>query len=856
VNVQRIQADRLRQLLAPEALPSAIAGDFQAHLWKRVRLLRYLAAVVVALALSLEVSGQYRLLAAILPLVGVVLTVPVQRLAMRDDRWGVTILVVDCIGLSLMALLAPDYFALCIAILIGSLALLAAAGGRTGLRIGLLVSLPLVAAAVTLRSPQSGVALLLIVMLSGVSLSITTRHGEQVRLRASTEFHELIDSMGIAFWLADRDNDVPHTIVGDLGKPVGRDNDFYFRDGAWIDAVHPDDRAKLRAADLESRRGRHHITRYRELHVDGTYRWLEDDIRVEMSTNGRLVGTRGIRRDVTHLVNTEAVAEQFSRFVDALDDGVILGRIESDEAITLLAFNASIGRLLIGQLDGMVGQNVNGFFAKLFQGTPSASGIAQVRELFLTRKSGTVQVELYIQDSSPRTFDISVVVLSADTLAIVLVDVTTRLATQAALSRRASTDELTGLINRVEFRDQLRTALAERGDQPVTVLLLDLDQFKYVNDSFGHTRGDQLLVAVGQRISSLVPPGARLARLGGDEFAVLLPTHDTVADGVALAHWLTESFNEGFVLNDLTLHVGASMGIASAPDHAETLETLIARADVAMYLAKARGGGHAIYDPALDTSSARRVVLLGDLRRALAEGEIICHFQPIVDRTGTLVQAESLVRWQHPDLGMIMPGEFIDLTEMSSLSEPLAMTVLRNALRQYGLLREFGVEIGLSVNLSPGNLMNIAFVEEFCREVESASLPPGALTVEITERTLSGRLAIMLPSLHKLRDLCVRVALDDFGAGETSLALLRSLPLDHLKIDKMLVDDFASGSEAIVRAIIDLSHELGLQVVAEGVETADVYTRLIDIGCDRIQGYHVARPMSGIDLLHLVRTDA
>jgi diguanylate cyclase (GGDEF)-like protein len=853
--VQRNVMGAVPRLRSPRPLLSALVGDYRTELWPRVWLLRYLAAIVIAVALVLEVSGEYKMLAGVVPLLGFLLTVPFQRLAGRDSRWGIAILVGDCVGLSLVASLAPAYFALCVAILIGSLALLAAAGGRLGLRIGLAVSLPILFAAVITRSPRSGVALLLIVVLTGVSLSITTAHHEKVMQSAKVEFHELIDSMDIAFWLADRDSDVPHTIVGDLGRPVGRDNEFYSREGAWIDAVHPDDRAKIRSSDAALGNGSRQVTRYRELHVDGGFRWLEDDIRAELDPNGALISTRGIRRDVTEVVNTQAVAAEFSHFVDAMDDGVVLGRVESDGSITLLDSNAAMDRMFSGRLAGLKGQSGQGFFVKVFEGTPSAEGISRVRQLFLSRTAGTVQVELHFAGTELRTFDISVVPLSTDTLAVVLHDVTVQLAAQNALSRRATTDELTGLVNRVEFHTLLRGALSTSDGAPVTVLLLDLDHFKHVNDSFGHTRGDQLLVAVSKKMRVQLPDRATLARLGGDEFAVLLPTGDTAADGVALAHRMTASFNEGIVLDDLTLHVGASMGIASAPEHADALETLIARADVAMYLAKGRGGGHAIYDPLFDTSSARRVLLLGDLRRALAEGEIICHFQPIADRTGKLAHAEALVRWQHPDLGMIMPGEFIDLTELSSLSEPLAMTVLRNTLRQYELMRSVGAEIGLSVNLSPGNLMNLAFIEEFCREVTFAKLPSGALTVEITERTLSGQLSIMLPSLHKLRDLGVRIALDDFGAGQTALALLRSLPLDQLKIDKVLVDDVAAGSEAVVRAIVDLSHELGLEVVAEGVETADVLARLVSIGCDRIQGYHVARPMSGIDLLQRLRAD-
>ena len=454
------------------------------------------------------------------------------------------------------------------------------------------------------------------------------------------------------------------------------------------------------------------------------------------------------------------------------------------------------------------------------------------------------EVEFTVPGRDPKVLHVTVVPLPDNNVALVINDITDGVMARREMLRRATTDQLTGLVNRVEFHDRLRTALRQRCDESVTIVLLDLDHFKHVNDSFGHHRGDELLIAVTQRMTEQLPDGAVLARLGGDEFAVMLSTGSTTADAIALAHRFTGAFNEGIVLDGaVTLHVGASMGIAAAPEHADSVETLIARADVAMYLAKAHGGGHAIYDPSLDTSSARRVLLLGDLRRALATGEIICHFQPIADTRGNIVAAEALVRWQHPDLGLIMPGEFVELAEVTSLSEPLAMTVLHHALRHHESLRAICADVSVSINLTAGNLMNVAFIDDVCRMLDQAAVRATWLTVEITERTLVGRVAMMLPSLHKLRDLGVRIALDDFGAGQTSLALLRALPLDELKIDKVLIDDIARGTSAVVESIIDLAHQLGLGVTAEGVEEQTVLDRLVAIGCDRIQGYHVARPM-------------
>ena len=849
----RRRLDRRTAALRPL---SALTGDLRADLWPLIWLLRYAAGVLIAVGLALDVSSSYRIWAITLPLVGVVACLPVQALARKDPRWGTVLLVTDCLGVSITALALPEFYPLCVPVLIGSLALVATASGERWLHVSFAISAPWLLAAALFRSPPLGLPLLLIVMLSLISFTITSRHLERNVLRVHSEFGQLIDSLDLAFWIAYTNDDVPHTIIGGLGRPVGRQNEFYEQPGAWRQVVHPDDIAGVDDANASSAAGSNHVSRYREQHIDGSYRWLEDTVTVEVDRDGTVVGTRGVRRDITESVHNRELARQFTEFVNALDQGVILTEVQDDLRVRVLALNDAILSMWPGDLTPLIGQTFGGFFRRAFGATPASDAVRQAGALVRSGTSGSVEIEVQLAGRDPQVIQLDVVPLANRTVAIVLSDITARVTTQRELARRASTDQLTGLANRVEFHERLRTALRDSVDQPVTIVLLDLDHFKHVNDSFGHHRGDELLIAVTQRMTEQLPDGAVLARLGGDEFAVMLATGETTADAVALAHRLTTAFNKGIVLDELRLHVGASMGIASAPEHADALETLIAHADVAMYLAKARGGGHAIYDATLDTSSTRRVLLLGDLRRALAMGEIICHFQPIADRDGNLVSAEALVRWQHPDLGMIMPGEFIDLAEVSSLSEPLAMTVLRNTLHQHELMHSVGIDLALSINLSPGNLMNLAFIEEVSRAITAASLPHGTLTVEITERTLSGRLSLMLPSLHKLRDLGVRIALDDFGAGQTSLALLRSLPLDQLKIDKLLVDDIASGSEAIVRSIVDLSHQLGLEVVAEGVETAEVRDRLIAIGCDRIQGYHVSRPIGGAHLLQLLRAEA
>jgi diguanylate cyclase (GGDEF)-like protein len=429
-----------------------------------------------------------------------------------------------------------------------------------------------------------------------------------------------------------------------------------------------------------------------------------------------------------------------------------------------------------------------------------------------------------------------------------------RLRQQAAENRhQALHDALTGLPNRALFRDRTAQALlaARRDGTAVAVLLMDLDRFKDVNDSLGHHTGDLLLHQVGERLRARLRASDTIARLGGDEFAVLLPGLRDPAAAAAVARELREALERPFSPGDIQqIHADASIGIALYPDHGGDPDALIQHADVAMYQAKRARLGVAVYDSASDQSSPARLALLAELRRAIDGDELILHYQPKVDLAGGIDGAEALLRWPHPERGLIPPAEFIPLAEHTGLIRRLTLWVLEAALRQSREWRRQGLDVALAVNLSAANLADPELPDDIADLLRRMDVPPDRLTLEITESTAMADPARAQDLLLRLRDLGVGLSIDDFGTGHSSLAYLSSLPVTELKIDRSFVTSIATDdSDAmIVRSTIDLGHNLGLRVVAEGVEDDHTLRWLSDHGCDLAQGYGLTRPLPAAEL--------
>jgi diguanylate cyclase (GGDEF)-like protein len=426
---------------------------------------------------------------------------------------------------------------------------------------------------------------------------------------------------------------------------------------------------------------------------------------------------------------------------------------------------------------------------------------------------------------------------------------------QAAQNQhQALHDGLTGLPNRTLLRD--RTGQAIRGTDrelsPAALALIDLDRFKEVNDTLGHHCGDQLLVQVGQRLQAALRKVDTVARLGGDEFAVLLPKIASVEGAVQVAKKLHAALEEPFALEGLTLDVEASIGVAIYPEHGSDPDELLQHADIAMYIAKETHAGFVLFDPTQDQHSPRRLALLGELRRAIEHDQLLLYYQPKVDaHTGQVLGVEALVRWQHPEHGLVPPGEFIPLAERTGLIGPLTHYVLDAALHQCRDWRRAGHELSVAVNVSARHLLDRAFPDEVAAALATWEVPAELLVVEITESTIMADPQHALEVLGRLNQMGVQVSIDDFGTGYSSMAYLKSLPVHELKVDRSFVSQMTSNNRdaVIVRSTVDLGRNLGLRVVAEGVEDPATWQELEALGCDAIQGYYVSRPVPPDDLL-------
>jgi len=415
----------------------------------------------------------------------------------------------------------------------------------------------------------------------------------------------------------------------------------------------------------------------------------------------------------------------------------------------------------------------------------------------------------------------------------------------------AEHDFLTGLPNRVVLRDRVEQAIAvaRRAGQSVSLLMLDLDRFKEVNDTLGHHAGDRLLQEASARLRASVRSSDTVARLGGDEFAVVLPTADLQA-AEHMAATLLSALQRPLFLDGCELSPEASIGIAACPAHGDDADTLLRRADIAMYAAKRAQGGFVTYALEHDAHSAQRLALVAELRRAIVHDELTLHYQPQVDCvTGELRGLEALVRWWHPDRGLLAPDQFVPLAERSGLITQLTRWVLANAIAQQDSWRGFAGDLSIAVNLSSRDLLDESLPAFVGKQLQRWRVSPERLVLELTESSLLGDSRQALDVLQRLRRMGVRVALDDFGTGYSSLSYLREWPIDELKVDRSFVRTMVdSGRDRlIVRALVDLAHTLELDVVAEGVEDEQILSLLREFGCDRVQGYHIARPMPPVD---------
>jgi diguanylate cyclase (GGDEF)-like protein/PAS domain S-box-containing protein len=433
-------------------------------------------------------------------------------------------------------------------------------------------------------------------------------------------------------------------------------------------------------------------------------------------------------------------------------------------------------------------------------------------------------------------------------------DVTERKRIEETLRHQALHDPLTSLPNRTLLEDRLAQEVrrAERDQAVLGVLILDLTEFKSVNDTFGHLVGDELLRQVGQRLVSATRDADTVARMGGDEFGIVLGGIRSEDDAAQGAKRLLAALDEIIVVEGHRMSVGAGVGIALFPNHGTDPSVLMRRADVALYAAKRAGRGFSFYAAEDDQFNPRRLALRAELRDAIQEGGLELHFQPKIDcRTEQVVGVEALVRWRHPDHGLMGPDLFIPIAEHSGLMAPLTTWVIAEALSWADRWAERGRRLGVAVNLSARQLQDRQLPESIAGAIRGHQASAGRLQIELTESAVMADAERAMEILGRLSAMGIRLSIDDFGTGYSSLSYLRQLPVDEIKIDRSFVTELARSDSdvVIVRSIIDLGHNLGLTVVAEGVEEEGALAILTQLGCDVVQGYHLSRPLPPLELM-------
>ena len=435
-----------------------------------------------------------------------------------------------------------------------------------------------------------------------------------------------------------------------------------------------------------------------------------------------------------------------------------------------------------------------------------------------------------------------------------VIDETNELRTQTILLEKQAMhdithDGLTGLPNRPLLMDRLSQAIhvAHNNSHNFAVLMMDIDRFKEINETLGHHQGDRVLRQFANRLMGIVQDTDTVARIGGDEFVIMLPKIATVSAAVGTANNIGIATKTPFALEGLALDVQASIGISFFPTHGPDPDTLLQRAEMAMYITKKEKSGYKVYDSTLDKQSPRKLTLTSELRQALDADELQLDYQPKVNLLdGAVQEVEALARWPHPRYGLVPPEEFIPLAERTGLIKPLTLWAMKKAVQQFKIWHTMETDVGIAINVSASDLHDSELVDRITGLLASSGVPPNRLTIEITETSIMINEQNVSRILKQMADMSVRVSIDDFGTGYSSLSHLSELPVNEIKIDRSFVMDMLENPKhlMIVRAIINLGHNMDLEVTAEGVPNQETLIRLQELGCDCAQGFYISKPLA------------
>jgi diguanylate cyclase (GGDEF)-like protein/PAS domain S-box-containing protein len=613
----------------------------------------------------------------------------------------------------------------------------------------------------------------------------------------------------------------------------------------WATYLHPEDRERvLKKIEINLQHTDYQNT-YRMRHADGSYRWIHSRGSLLCNAAGKPMRFIGIASDITQRRADEDSLRQAAAVFDATQEGVLVTDAEQRIVHVNPAFSRITGYAseeILGQMPTLLksGRHDEGFYREMWQALQRRG--AWAGEVWNRRKSG----EIYPQWQCIRVIHDTQGCISH--YVAVFSDITALKRSQRELDYLAHHDPLSNLPNRLLFTERVTHALERSNDeQPGAVLLIDLDHFKHINESLGHNVGDLLLKAIGERLQQVIPSGCTLARLGGDEFGLLHDQCGEAALAAELAQQLLHSLEAPFRLDGHELYISASIGISLFPHDADSVDQVLRNADSALFKAKSSGReSFAFYEQELTDYARQRVELASSLRHAFENEELRVFYQPLHDlHDGRRVGMEALVRWQHPERGLLPPAEFIPIAEDNGMIGAIDLWVLEQACRQ--MVRWNQEQDGpgfVAVNVSSRLFGRGELDLRVAQVLAETGLDPAQLELEVTESAVMEDPAAALSLLTRLRALGVRLAIDDFGTGYSSLARLKRLPVHKLKLDQSFVRGLPNDTEdaAIARAVIALGHSLGLKVLAEGIEDAEQVDFLRNLGCDYGQGYHFGRP--------------